>query len=400
LSGYLPAIGAKEIEPLEMVDRVIQAAVETHEGPEGLRRAIWRDESGAEVWIHLQGEAPQTTTVIFRGADRLTGRLSGFSPPVDGPLNGQILVTEAEPALAPRLVLDLAEYGDAVSSVCVGRRVSVGMAALLTEGQCFGDRSAYLAACSRRGDSGAPGAPPAVLMPVGLRPQGDKPSATLAGIVSEVEERRNSLTGEPFLALTVEWDDQELQIAANPVDIRGEGPRPGAYLAARVWLVGYNLKYATPVPAEPAALPVGPGSVAAFAGWNDYLQLLQVTRIDKVPPGAFVVHMRVFAELFADLEALQAHQGNRQIAISHLALDAGALLDSDVMVLGTAALEAVDEAAYQTWRQAFERGEAGVFAVPLDQVMHLLANVQAGAEAPPDAPPDPAEQPTIQAESD
>ncbi len=382
MSGYLPAIGAKEIEPLEMVDRAIQAAVETREGPEGLRRAIWRDESGAEVWVHLQGDAPRTTTVIFRGADRITGRLSGFSPPVDGPLNGQILVMEAEPALAPRLVLDLAEYGDAISRICIGRRISVGVAALLTEGHCFRDRGAYLAACARRADSGAPGA---ALMPVGLRPQGDKPAATLVGSVSEVEERRNSLTGEPFLALTVEWEEQELQIAANPADIRGERPRPGAYLTARVWLVGYDLAHATSAPAEPAALPFGPGSVATFTGWNGYLQLLQVTRVERAPPGALVVHMRVFAELYESLEALQAHQGNRQVAISHLALDAGALLDSDVMVLGTAALEAVDEAAYQAWQQAFERGEAGVFAVPLDQVMQLLANVQAGAEAAPDA---------------
>jgi hypothetical protein len=89
-----------------------------------------------------------------------------------------------------------------------------------------------------------------------------------------------------------------------------------------------------------------------------------------------IVHVRVFAEMFGSLPALQLHRGNRQIAISHLALDAGALLDSDVMPLGTAALEAVDEEAYRTWRQAFERGEAGVFAVPLDQVMHLLADVQ------------------------
>jgi hypothetical protein len=89
-----------------------------------------------------------------------------------------------------------------------------------------------------------------------------------------------------------------------------------------------------------------------------------------------IVHLRVFAELFGSLEALQAHQGNRQIAISHLALDAGALLDSDLMPLGSAALVGVDEEAYQSWRQAFERGEAGVFAVPLDQVMHLLGNVQ------------------------
>lgn len=386
MSGYLPAIGAKEIEPLEMVDRVVKAAVETREGPEALRRAIWRDGSGAEVWVHLQGEAPQTSTVLFRGAGRVTGRLTGISPPMDGPLNGQVLVTETEPALAPRLALDLAEYGDAISRICVGRRVTAGIAALLMEGQLFANRTAYLAACSRRG-----GAEPAVpLLPVGLRPQGDTPNATVAGTVAGVEERRNSLTGEPFLALAVEWEGQRLELAASPADLRGERPRPGAYLTARVWLVGYDLAYATQVPAEPTALPFGPGTAAAFAGWNGYLQLLQVIVLDQVPPGAIVVHVRVFAELFGSLEALQAHQGNRQIAISHLALDAGALLDSDVMPLGTAALEAVDEAAYQAWRQAFERGEAGVFAIPLDQVMHVLANVQnpgeetaaAGAEQP------------------
>jgi hypothetical protein len=391
----LPAIGAKEIEPLEMVDRAIAAAVETREGPEALRRAIWRDGSGAELWIHLQGGAPQTTTVIFRGADRITGRLTGFSPPMDGPLNGQILVAEAEPALAPRLVLDLAEYGDAISHIGVGRRISVGVSALLTEGHSFSDRGAYLAACSRRGDAGAPAVS---LMPVGLRPQGDKPSATLAGAVFEVEERRNSLTGEPFLVVTVEWDDQELQITASPADIRGERPRPGAYLTARVWLVGYDLAYASPVPAEATALPVVPGSVAAFAGWNGYLQLLQVTRVEKMPTEALVVHMRIFAELFENVESLQAHQGNRQIAISHLALDAGALLDSDLMVLGTAALEAVDEAAYEAWCQAYGHGQAGVFAVPLDHVMQLLANVQAGADAPSSAAADPAEPSSMQAE--
>src|SRR5438270_801521 len=70
------------------------------------------------------------------------GGLEGFSPPVDGPLNGHVLITEAEPALAPRLVLDLAEYGEARSRICAGRRVTVGVAALLTEGQLFADRAA------------------------------------------------------------------------------------------------------------------------------------------------------------------------------------------------------------------------------------------------------------------
>src|SRR5512132_1661293 len=85
VSGYLPAIGAKEMEPLEVIDRAVQAAVETREGPEELRRAIWRDESGAEVWVHLSGGAPHTTSVVFRGSGRVTGDLTGFSPPVDGP---------------------------------------------------------------------------------------------------------------------------------------------------------------------------------------------------------------------------------------------------------------------------------------------------------------------------
>jgi hypothetical protein len=269
-------------------------------------------------------------------------------------------------------VLDLAGYGDAISRVCIGRRVTVGIAALLTEGRVFPDRAAYLAACSRRS-----GAEPAIsLLPVGLRPQGDSPKASLVGTVSGVEERRNSLTGEWFLALIVEWEGQRLELAASAVDLQGERPQPGAYLTARVWLVGRDLAYATPVPAEPAVLPVGPGTVAAFAGWNGHLQLLQVIRVEPAPPGGMIVHLRVFAELFGNLEALQAHQGNRQIAISHLALDAGALLDSDLMPLGTAALAGVDEEAVRAWRQAFERGEAGVFAVPLDQVMHLLGDVQ------------------------
>ena len=151
MSGYLSAIGAKEIEPFDLIDKVVAAPVEVREGPELLRRVIWRDESGAEVWVHLNDGAPQTTTVLFRGPGRVTGRLGGFSPPVDGPLNGLVMVTDAEPALTPRLVLDLADYGDAATSLATGRRVTVGIAGLLTEGHLFADRAAYLAACSRRG---------------------------------------------------------------------------------------------------------------------------------------------------------------------------------------------------------------------------------------------------------
>ena len=63
-----------------------------------------------------------------------------------------------------------------------------------------------------------------------------------------------------------------------------------------LWLIGYVLQYATPVPADPAALPVQPGTVAAFAGWNGYLQLMQVTSVEKLPPGGIVVHLRIFGE--------------------------------------------------------------------------------------------------------
>jgi hypothetical protein len=373
VSGYLPAIGAKEIEPLEMVDRVVGSAVETREGPPPLRRLIWRDESGAEVWVHLEGDAPHTTTVVFRGATRVTGRLAGYSASADGPMNGLVMLLATEPELAPRLVLDLAEFGDAPSRISAGRRVTVGVSALLTGGRLFPDRAAYLSACSRR-----VGEEPAVsLMPVGLKLQGDRPNGTLLGMIRNVEKRRNSLTDEPFLALTVEWEEKTLEVAANPADLQGAPASPGAYLAAQVWLVGYDLQYATAVPADPAGLPVQPGTVAAFSGWNGYLQLLQVTAADRLQPGGLVVHMRIFAELFDSLEALQKHQGNRQIAVSHLPLDAGALLDSDIQPLGVAELVGVDEAAHANWREAYPRGEAGLFSIPLDQVMAWLANMQA-----------------------
>src|SRR5205823_5991492 len=147
-----------------------------------------------------------------------------------------------------------------------------------------------------------------------LRLQGDRPNASLVGTIAGVEERRNSLTGESFKVLTVEWEDRMLEVAAHPADLRGERLMPGAYLAAQVWLVGYDLQYAAAAPADPAALPVRPGTVAAFAGWNGHLQLMQVTSVEKLPPGGIVVHVRIFGELFDSMESLQQHQGERQIA--------------------------------------------------------------------------------------
>jgi hypothetical protein len=383
VSGYLAAIGAKEIEPFELIDRIVAAPVETREGPEALRRAIWRDESGAEVWVHLNEDAPQTTTVLFRGTNRVTGRLGGFSPPVDGPFNGLVMVTDAEPALTPRLVLDLAEFGDASTTLATGRRVTVGIAGLLTEGHLFADRAAYLAACSRRGGE----APAVPLFPVGLRLQGDTPNASLGATVTHVEERRNSLSGEGFLVLTVEWEGHALEVAANPGDLRGSRPSPGSYLAARVWLVGFDLAYATTAPSDPARFPLRPGDAAAFAGYNGYLQLFQVTRVESHSQGGLVVHLRVFAELFDTVEALQAHPGERQLAITHLPLDAAALLDSDFAPLGRGPLTGVDEAAYTAWRQALEQGQAGIFAVPLDQLMNLMASTQQANEEAADEEP-------------
>jgi hypothetical protein len=372
VSGYLPAVGAKEIEPLELVDRATQAASETREGPDDLRRKIWRDESGAEIWVHLTGDAPHTTTVLFRSDGRVTGHLVGFSPPVDGPLNGQMMLTHPEPALAPRLVLDLAEFGDAVSQFCAGRRAGVGVAALLTEGRLFADRAAYLAACSRRGGE----APAVSLQPVGLQPQGNSPAALLGGTVARVDERRNTLTGETFLVLRVEWDGMTLEVAASLSDLAGVSAAPGAYLAGKVWLVGFDLRYATVVPADPQAFPLPPGTVAAFTGWNGYLQLLQVTRLEPMEPAGLVVHIRIFAELFDSLESLKAHPGERQLAVTHLPVEAGALLDSDIMPLGAAALVGVDEAAHSAWHEAAARGEAGAFGIPMAQIIQWLANNQ------------------------
>src|SRR5205823_8828825 len=130
-----------------------------------------------EMWIHLEGDAPHTTTVVFRGTGRVTGRLAGYSASTDGPMNGLVMLLEPEPELAPRLVLDLAEFGDAPAQISTGRRVSLGVSALLTEGRLFADRATYLAACSRRGGE----APAVSLMPVGLRLQGDRPNASLVG---------------------------------------------------------------------------------------------------------------------------------------------------------------------------------------------------------------------------
>lgn len=376
MSGYLPAIGAKETEPLEIVDQVVKAAVETRQGPEGLQRKIWRDESGAEIWVHLTGDAPHTTTVIFRGSERVKGLLAGFSPPADGPMNGMVMITEPEPELAPRLVLDLAEFGDAAQQVCAGRQVSLGVAGLLTEGRVYPDRAAYLAACTRRGGE----TPGPSLQPLGVHLQGNTPTATLGGTIADVEERRNSLTGETFLVLDLEWEEQSLEVAAHPADFQGEKPTPGSYLTGKVWLVGYDVQYAAAVPADPNQYPLRPGYVAAFTGFNGYLQLLQVTRLDHVDPGGLIVHMRIFAELFDSMESLQAHQAPREVAVSDLPIDAGAVLDSDIAVLGEAPLTGVDEAAYTAWRQAFERGEAAVFGIPLDQVIQYMANAQAAAE--------------------
>jgi hypothetical protein len=382
VSGYLPAIGAKEIDPLEVVDRAVQVAVETREGPDELRRKIWRDESGAEIWVHLTGDAPHTTTVVFRGSGRVKGFLAGFSPPVDGPLNGMVMIATPEPALAPRLVLDLAEFGDAAPQFCNGRQVSVGVAGLLTEGGVFPDRASYLAACTRRGGEVSTVA----LQPIGMQSQGNTPSATLGGTISDVEERRNSLTGETFLVLDVEWEDQSLEVAAHPADLPGGPPAPGSYLSGKVWLVGFDLQYATAVPADPNEFPLRPGAVAAFAGYNGYLQLLQVTRLDHVEPGGLIVHMRIFAELFDSMESLQAHQGPREEAVPHLPIDAGAVLDSEIAVLGDGPLVQVNDAAYDAWRQAFERGEAGVFGIPLDQVIQFMANAQADQQDAEEAP--------------
>src|SRR4029078_9387554 len=114
---------------------------------------------------------------------------------------------------------------------------------------------------------------------------------------------------------------------------------------------------------------------------------LQVTQVDSMPAGGIVVHMRIFGELFDNLEALQQHQGNRQIAVPHLPLDAGALLDSDFQPLGTADLVGVDEEAHRNWQAAYDRREAGAFAIPLDQVMTWLANMQAAQAAQPEEEP-------------
>jgi hypothetical protein len=70
-----------------------------------------------------------------------------------------------------------------------------------------------------------------------------------------------------------------------------------------------------------------------------------------------------------------------------LPLDAGALLDSDFGVLGEAELVGVDEDAHRNWREAFARGEAGVFSIPLDQVMVWLANMQAANASPAETVP-------------
>jgi hypothetical protein len=210
--------------------------------------------------------------------------------------------------------------------------------------------------------------------------QGDTPNATLGGTLARVEERRNSLSGEPFLALTVEWEDLSLVIAASPADLQGEAPAQGVYLTAHVWLVGFDIEYATTVPADPAQFPLQPGAVAAFTGWNSYIQLLQVTRLELLGPGNLVVHLRIFGELFDSVDALNAHGDQRQVAISHLPLDAGAMLDSEFMLLGSGTLDAVDEEAYQSWREGFTRGEAGVVGIPLEQVMNMMADAHSAGE--------------------
>ena len=42
---------------------------------------------------------------------------------------------------------------------------------------------------------------------------------------------------------------------------------------------------------------------------------------------------------------------------------------------------------HRNWREAYARGEAGVFSIPLDQVMAWLANMQAANANQPEGEP-------------
>ena len=357
--------------------------METREGPRRSCGGDLRDrEPAPRMGCRLDGGAPHTTSVVFRGTGRVTevdrvltadgaatrragDRRCGRSrarPPNSAWTWSSSLATRwpgSAPAAGQRR-RERPAHGRAPV-----RRPAATLAGLLA---AWG-RGAGRSRCSRWGLAAG---------------RVTSPAATLGGVVAQVGAAQLA-DGRAIHGADGGVNGDALEIAANGADWKGEAP--GRLDSGKV-AGGLRLEDATTIPADPGPVPAAlPGVVAAFTGFNGYLKLL---RGDGAWMGSSSGRERW--SICGFRRAVRRHRraegapGRASDRGEPSADGGGALLDSDIMPLGGAPLAGVDESRSSAWRQAFEHGEAGIFGIPLDQVIQWMVNNQVAQQAPEEEP--------------
>lgn len=140
----------------------------------------------------------------------------------------------------------------AVAALSFGEETALEVVGFADRLACYEDEGAFAMSGAALGSREML---PAGIHALGRDLAGQRMSALASGVVIEVEQLHNGLTGEPFLHMVIDTTPVALDVVVSPHQVYGPMPRRGHVVTGSLWLLARQVPTATP--ALPPVPPTG-----------------------------------------------------------------------------------------------------------------------------------------------
>jgi hypothetical protein len=251
MASHFEAIGFDFADEAEFAQLVERAAGEgkRRTRKDGGVSALWRDESGASVAVHLDIDAALVCAApSFAATSRVSARINGVAADPECPFCSVLVaeVLENGEVIYP-LVVQLENIDEVLESDVGGREAELALAAFAVEIQVWPDERTYEEAV----DQDVPLASQS-LIPTGLFTPEPKrrgllrrkkaagppqPHALVTGVVETAATLRNAASGLEFIHARVATYGPVVDVLASAGDVTTP-VTPGNVVQSNSWLIG------------------------------------------------------------------------------------------------------------------------------------------------------------------
>jgi hypothetical protein len=240
----------------ELIDALLERAVEDAPEGHGVRHLRWKDPSGASVGFHLSGNSLDCVTPFFDPPDGLSAWRTHTTAPAPDPecihcSGAECDFLDADGSLATRSAVQWLNFLPSRAFLAVPRTFDLEVAAFARSAEFFTTPEAFHDGQAKWW-TGADGKEPVGkdgkplrLAAVSFMPEGmfagpnssltERAIVTFAGHVERAEQLKNTLTGAPFQRVRIRTLPGSIDTLVAP-----ESPLPavGSIGFVRAWIVG------------------------------------------------------------------------------------------------------------------------------------------------------------------